>query len=522
MEGDEELREWWRKHWSTRDGKWAVESSLHTVSTHLEQLSEIDECNPFPPLSSLPLCFLVAMSRSTSPVQTGETTPLLSTTADSEMSVPSAASSSVPSILATSFRSPQGLLAQLGLAVSTLTLWKVLYTRPAGVRPLPRPLLAFSRSPNILPYLNIAYLYTLYRVLRLALSSLNVAPFRPTFNRWRCADLHLPPLPAIPFHPPLLRGRPPPPASSFQLDRKAQGSPAPPDLPARLPCFDFGRVDCDLLQQSDSWREALHFVARQVWISGTSPHLLSHALSVLTRSASLTIPSFLHFVRLSLQTVSLIIVQIIFGALVVYVPSLFGGENRAKSLWKHHRFVHFFLSASSSAFLFPPSPSSPFQPARRVLTLTSYSISGYVTLTLLIITPALALWSDWLVGNSSKVERYLIGAGLVGALIGVLSRVQYVYLQFLSLPFPHCSVPFVLTSSVPLTGSASWASSATDAPRCAQEGSRRSTRVVVLCSDCTDFISSLLAVRFTHEREDAFLQLRGTAAKPKVYTDVHF
>ncbi|GAA5937861.1 hypothetical protein JCM3775_002382, partial [Rhodotorula graminis] len=51
-------------------------------------------------------------------------------------------------------------------------------------------------------------------------------------------------------------------------------------------------------------------------------------------------------------------------------------------------------------------------------------ISGYLTLFGLVLTPFLALWSDWLVINSSMVERALIGTGLVLAGLGALARVQ--------------------------------------------------------------------------------------------------
>jgi len=40
-----------------------------------------------------------------------------------------------------------------------------------------------------------------------------------------------------------------------------------------------------------------------------------------------------------LQTLSFIILQATFGAVAVFAPSLLGGEGRAKSLYKYHRFV---------------------------------------------------------------------------------------------------------------------------------------------------------------------------------------
>ncbi|GAA5956626.1 hypothetical protein JCM21900_003626 [Sporobolomyces salmonicolor] len=89
-------------------------------------------------------------------------------------------------------------------------------------------------------------------------------------------------------------------------------------------------------------------------------------------------------------TLVLIVLQISFGALVVYSPliSVLGGEGKAKSLWKYHR------------------------------------MSGYLTLTLLILTPLLALASDWVVNNSSQTERALIGFGLGMAGVGVLFRIR--------------------------------------------------------------------------------------------------
>ncbi|GAA6005499.1 hypothetical protein JCM10207_003003 [Rhodosporidiobolus poonsookiae] len=91
-----------------------------------------------------------------------------------------------------------------------------------------------------------------------------------------------------------------------------------------------------------------------------------------------------------LLTLALILLQITFGALVVYSPlqRILGGEERAKRLWKYHR------------------------------------MSGYLTLTLLIATPLLALASDWVRLNSTAFERWTIGLGLGVAGVGVGARVQ--------------------------------------------------------------------------------------------------
>lgn len=90
-------------------------------------------------------------------------------------------------------------------------------------------------------------------------------------------------------------------------------------------------------------------------------------------------------------TLTLILLQIAFGAVVVYAPlqRLVGGEARAKAMWKFHR------------------------------------ISGYTTLLLLFVTPALAIgWSDWVVGHSSRTERVAMLAGLGLSLVGVVARVR--------------------------------------------------------------------------------------------------
>ncbi|GEM12045.1 cytochrome b561 [Rhodotorula toruloides] len=90
------------------------------------------------------------------------------------------------------------------------------------------------------------------------------------------------------------------------------------------------------------------------------------------------------------KTLILISLQISFGALIVYTPlqRLLGGQERVKKLWKYHR------------------------------------MTGYLTLYFLILTPLLALASDWVRQNSSSVERWVIGSGLGVAGFGALARVQ--------------------------------------------------------------------------------------------------
>ncbi|GAA5830486.1 hypothetical protein JCM11251_002487 [Rhodosporidiobolus azoricus] len=90
-------------------------------------------------------------------------------------------------------------------------------------------------------------------------------------------------------------------------------------------------------------------------------------------------------------TLSLIVLQIIFGALLVYSPLVqlfFLSPDHAKRLWKFHR------------------------------------MSGYVTLTFLTATPLLALASDWVRTNTSAWERWVIGLGLGAAGVGAAARIQ--------------------------------------------------------------------------------------------------
>ncbi|BGO88665.1 hypothetical protein JCM10020v2_000283 [Rhodotorula toruloides] len=92
-----------------------------------------------------------------------------------------------------------------------------------------------------------------------------------------------------------------------------------------------------------------------------------------------------------LLTLILIALQLTFGAVMVYTPLqrlIFKSEERAKKVWKYHR------------------------------------MSGYLTLFFLILTPLLALVSDWVTQNSSKAERWVIGVGLGVAGLGAFGRVQ--------------------------------------------------------------------------------------------------
>lgn len=52
------------------------------------------------------------------------------------------------------------------------------------------------------------------------------------------------------------------------------------------------------------------------------------------------------------------------------------------------------------------------------------SMSGYIGLALLFTTPILALWSDWVVNNSSQDQRNLIGAGYGMAAVAAILRIE--------------------------------------------------------------------------------------------------
>ncbi|GAA5957284.1 hypothetical protein JCM3765_000412 [Sporobolomyces pararoseus] len=92
--------------------------------------------------------------------------------------------------------------------------------------------------------------------------------------------------------------------------------------------------------------------------------------------------------KIGLITLCFILLQAIFGAVAVFAPSLVGGTGKAKALYKYHR------------------------------------MSGYVGLVLLISTPVLALWSDWVVNNSSQAERNLIGIGFLMVTVAAVLRIE--------------------------------------------------------------------------------------------------
>lgn len=204
--------------------------------------------------------------------------------------------------------------------------------------------LTFFFSP---PPLAIDLLYTLLSPRHRSLHSFGF-PTVPTNS----SALHLPPLPSIPRHPPFLPRRPPPPTSSQIYRRQSQGSQAPPGRPARFPRRDSGRVVSDFLQQGNSRSEALHDLACEV---RTCRAFLRSSRSCFWRPVQRKVDTDFHssilLLLFCLQTVSLIILQIIFGALVVYAPALLGGEGRAKALWKYHRFVLSSIPSSSVSCL---------------------------------------------------------------------------------------------------------------------------------------------------------------------------
>jgi hypothetical protein len=57
-------------------------------------------------------------------------------------------------------------------------------------------------------------------------------------------------------------------------------------------------------------------------------------------------------------------------------------------------------------------------------------MSGYVGLVLLLSTPVLALWSDWVVNNSSQAERNLIGIGFLMVAVAAVIRIDKTKLGF--------------------------------------------------------------------------------------------
>ncbi|GAA5895052.1 cytochrome b561 domain-containing protein [Sporobolomyces salmoneus] len=92
--------------------------------------------------------------------------------------------------------------------------------------------------------------------------------------------------------------------------------------------------------------------------------------------------------KIGLTTLCFVLLQALFGAVAVFAPSLVGGPGKAKSLYKYHR------------------------------------MSGYIGFGLLLTTPVLALWSDWVVNNSSQAERNLIGVGYIMVTIAVVLRIE--------------------------------------------------------------------------------------------------
>ncbi|GAA5870571.1 hypothetical protein JCM16303_001522 [Sporobolomyces ruberrimus] len=98
--------------------------------------------------------------------------------------------------------------------------------------------------------------------------------------------------------------------------------------------------------------------------------------------------------KIGLVTFCFILLQAIFGAVAAFAPSLVGGQSRARSLYKYHR------------------------------------MSGYIGLALLFTTPILALWSDWVVNNSSQDQRNLIGAGYGMAAVAAILRIEKSKLGF--------------------------------------------------------------------------------------------
>jgi len=96
-------------------------------------------------------------------------------------------------------------------------------------------------------------------------------------------------------------------------------------------------------------------------------------------------------------TASLLLLQSVFGLLVVYDPGLtvLGGEARAKLLWKYHR------------------------------------AGGYLILPLALFTSLLALSSaDWVLQHSSASQRAAAIVGLLLIVIGLSARVKLSKMQF--------------------------------------------------------------------------------------------
>ncbi|SCV67218.1 BQ2448_5864 [Microbotryum intermedium] len=220
---------------------------------------------------------------------------------------------------------------QIGLLVSTLTTWKVLYDHPAG-----KQLLA------LLP-------------LRCAGLLADSSVLRPAWARW-CIHPGL-----FSYHPAL---------QSLAILFFAEGvlllQPPPSNNSVKRKGLQLHQV--------------FQYTALPLILAGASAIIYNKSIHTAQHATT-------WHARFGLATLALILLQIVFGAVVVYSPlvQVFGGEGKAKRLWK---------------------------------------MSGYATLTLLLLTPLLALESTWVQSNSSSFERVLIGSGLGLAGLGVFLRIQ--------------------------------------------------------------------------------------------------
>ncbi|GAA5971261.1 hypothetical protein JCM11641_008286 [Rhodosporidiobolus odoratus] len=233
-----------------------------------------------------------------------ERSPLLDTQSDhtEDDSVPPPAPSSLSLIASHSFQGSSALVAQIGITVATVVLWRVLWTHPAGL---------FTYHPS---FQSLALLGFLEGILLL-----QPQPVNSTIKH-----------------------------KSLQLHQVCQYS--------SLLLIVTGAA----------------FIVYNKAVHGAKHFITWHA-------------------RCGLATLILILLQITFGALMVYAPLqrvIFGGEGQAKRAWKYHR------------------------------------LSGYFTLTLLLVTPLLALASDWVIKHTDKWERWTIGVGLSAAGLAAFARVQ--------------------------------------------------------------------------------------------------
>lgn len=90
---------------------------------------------------------------------------------------------------------------------------------------------------------------------------------------------------------------------------------------------------------------------------------------------------------LGVITGSLLLLQYAFGVAIWAVPSILGGEEKAKSLWKYHRY------------------------------------GGYLLLTLVLATIGAAADTDYSKGVL-KIKGWTIGLGIALVVVGVFPRVQ--------------------------------------------------------------------------------------------------